>query len=287
MTEKRVVGAGDAGGANRGNRGNRGNRSALALRSSIFGGPLSVRDELRFHKLVDWRDLVAEERRKQASESMAVLAENTRQNPNTSTNKKRSLHQIAAEAVAAQAVQAPVAQTELLSRAEPKKESPTDQADPRKESRRKQPVLKRSQRRSQPQEQQPVTSARPKMRAFSFYGKDQPLPALVPVRQLPSYSDQTDVSDLIDDGSNSDDGEWAGEFRNLLGSYAEKDFSKVDQQKNYKMQATGGGIFEAERRTLRLGIERDLEERRLLSRSEAGKERKGPRRRKDQLVLID
>ena len=101
MTEKRVVGAGDAGGANRGNRGNRGNRSALALRSSIFGGPLSVRDELRFHKLVDWRDLVAEERRKQASESMAVLAENTRQNPNTSTNKKRSLHQIAAEAVAA------------------------------------------------------------------------------------------------------------------------------------------------------------------------------------------
>ncbi len=248
---------------------------------------MSVRDELRFHKLVDWRDLVAEERRKQASESMAVLAENTRQNPNTSTNKKRSLHQIAAEAVAAQAVQAPVAQTELLSRAEPKKESPTDQADPRKESRRKQPVLKRSQRRSQPQEQQPVTSARPKMRAFSFYGKDQPLPALVPVRQLPSYSDQTDVSDLIDDGSNSDDGEWAGEFRNLLGSYAEKDFSKVDQQKNYKMQATGEEIFEAERRTLRLGIERDLEERRLLSRSEAGKERKGPRRRKDQLVLID
>lgn len=248
---------------------------------------MSVRDELRFHKLVDWRDLVAEERRKQASESMAVLAENTRQNPNTSTNKKRSLHQIAAEAVAAQAVQAPVAQTELLSRAEPKRESPTDQADPRKESRRKQPVLKRSQRRSQPQEQQPVKSARPKMRAFSFYGKDQPLPALVPVRQLPSYSDQTDVSDLIDDGSNSDDGEWAGEFRNLLGSYAEKDFSKVDQQKNYKMQATGEEIFEAERRTLRLGIERDLEERRLLSRSETGKERKGPRRRKDQLVLID
>lgn len=255
---------------------------------------MSVRDELRFHKLVDWRDLVAEERRKQASESMAVLAENTRQNPNTntSTNKKRSLHQIAAEAVAAQAVQAPVApvaQTELLSRAEPKKESPTDQAEPRKDPRRKQPVLplKGSQRRSQPQEQQPVKSARPKMRAFSFYGKDQPLPALVPVRQLPSYSDQTDVSDLIDDGSNSDDGEWAGEFRNLLGSYAEKDFSKVDQQKNYKMQATGEEIFEAERRTLRLGIERDLEERRLLSRSEAGKERKGPRRRKDQLVLID
>ncbi len=61
----------------------------------------------------------------------------------------------------------------------------------------------------------------------------------------------------------------------------------MDQQKNYKMQATGEEIFEAERRTLRLGIERDLEERRLLSRSEAGKERKGPRRRKDQLVLID
>ncbi len=231
---------------------------------------MSTRDEVRFRrKPVDWRDIVVEGRGK-APQSTGALA------GKKDKNKKRTLNEIAAEAVAAQA-----AGTELY-RAEPRKQSATDRADPREQSRRKQPVLKQSQRKSKPQQHpSPVKSARPKMRG-SFYGTDQPLPALVPVRQLPSYSDQTDVSDLIDDGSNSDDGEWAGEFTNLLGSYAAKDFSKVDQQTNYKMQATGEEIFEAEQQTLRLGIERDLEERRLLKL----KERKRLRR-KGQLVLID
>jgi hypothetical protein len=260
-------------------RGSRENGSALALRSSIFGGQLSTREEMRFsRKPVDWRDVVVEERRKQALHSIGVPTEK---------KKKRSLNEIAAEAVAVQAVGSE-------SDRGGKEQLPMKRPKPRKPPGRKESEMMKQLRRKQHQHQQrdlhqqhqqrpsPEKPARPMMRG-SFYGTDQPLPALVPVRQLPSYSDQTDVSDLIDDGSLSDDGEWAGEFTNLLGSYAAKDFSKVDRQRNLKMQATGEEIFEAEQRTLRLGVERDLEERRLLQ-LEAGKK---PKRKKTQLVLID
>ena len=177
--------------------------------------------------------------------------------------KKRSLNEIAAEAVAAQRVAS-------------RERAPKERPELAKQSRRLQPQRKQ-------QRQSPAKPVRPTMRG-SFYGADQPLPALVPVRQLPSYSDQTDVSDLIDDGSISSDDEWAGELTNLLGSYGAKDFSAVDRQRNHKMQATGEEIFVAEERTLRLAIERDLEERRLVKLQEG--RRKERKRRKDQLVLL-
>ena len=199
--------------------------------------------------------------------------------------KKRSLNEIAAEAVAAQRVasreRAPKERPELA------KQSAKERPELAKQSAKERPELAKQSRRLQPQRKQqrqsPAKPVRPTMRG-SFYGADQPLPALVPVRQLPSYSDQTDVSDLIDDGSISSDDEWAGELTNLLGSYGAKDFSAVDRQRNHKMQATGEEIFVAEERTLRLAIERDLEERRLVKLQEG--RRKERKRRKDQLVLL-
>ena len=255
MTGKHVVGM---------NKENR-SRSALALRSSIFGGQVSTRDSVKFSQMsVGWR-CVVEEGRKRGPQSTGVMM---------MVKKKRSLNEIAAEAVAAQRVAS-------------RERAPKERPELAKQSAKERPELAKQSRRLQPQRKQqrqsPAKPVRPTMRG-SFYGADQPLPALVPVRQLPSYSDQTDVSDLIDDGSISSDDEWAGELTNLLGSYGAKDFSAVDRQRNHKMQATGEEIFVAEERTLRLAIERDLEERRLVKLQEG--RRKERKRRKDQLVLL-
>ena len=76
MTGKHVVGM---------NKENR-SRSALALRSSIFGGQVSTRDSVKFSQMsVGWR-CVVEEGRKRGPQSTGVMM---------MVKKKRSLNEIA------------------------------------------------------------------------------------------------------------------------------------------------------------------------------------------------
>ena len=98
-------------------------------------------------------------------------------------------------------------------------------------------------------------------RRGTFYGQAQPPSALQPIPQRPSYSVESDIESLIDDNDvDSEDVAWVGELMNTLGSYATKDFSKIDKQRDYRMQASFDQIMEEEHQTAKIGLEVDVRE---------------------------
>ncbi len=98
-------------------------------------------------------------------------------------------------------------------------------------------------------------------RRGTFYGEAMPPSALQPVPQRPSYSDESDIESLIDDGDiDVEDVGWVGELMHTLGSYATKDFSKIDAQRDFKMQASFDQIMDEEHQTAKIGIDVDRRE---------------------------
>ena len=245
-------------------------KTRLASRSSIFGGSLSTRDAVRFGGKTCWRDTI---------DQVPVYAA-------PAPKKRRSFKEIVSEAMVDRSTSNGVANLtpDAGARRDATQARKVAQSRPcqRKTPVRQKPPPPKPQKLGQlprPVSQGPV---RPQMKG-TFYGSSQPMPALVPVREMPSYSDQTDLSDLIDDGALSDDGEWASEFVDYLGSYAVKDFSAIDSQRNNKMQATGEEIFEAEKRTLKIAKEVDLRE---LQRERMEETFRGKRRKNTERVVI-
>lgn len=108
-------------------------------------------------------------------------------------------------------------------------------------------------------------------RRGTFYGHAQPPSAIQPIPQRPSYSDQSDVESLIDDDDvDVEDVSWVGELMNTLGAYATKDFSKIDAQRDSRMQASFDQIVQEEHQTAKIGL--------AVDRQEAERERRKKRR---------
>lgn len=238
-------------------------RSRLASRSSIFGGSLSTRDEARMFggMAQGWRSLFGG--------SFGRSSE-----PQPARTKRRSLNEIAVEAMAKNDREGSKATENRPSNTERRKTAGETQRT--RATTRPLPARKPTLHRQMPSPPSPP-KRRPQFKG-TFYGEDhQPECALRPIPVEPTYSEQSDLEDLIDDEDvGTDDGEWTDELMKLLGSYAGRDFTRVDAQRNFKMQATTAEIFEAERKTAKIGKEVDKRERKLM-RSEKRKE-------KDQIV---